>query len=217
MSPAQLLFGRPLADFLPANPSAYKLHPYWDEQVKRAQHQRSARHSKVEQRYNFGTKSLLPLPIGQQVVLQNLSTKRWDRTGTITNILPHRKYEILLSDTANTTYRNRRFLKPFSSSVDQDGHHSTRLSGPPIPRPDPTVVRESGVTPAQLVLPRSASQLNPDEPATPSSLTDQALPTDWPSLPPSSQPRDLLADRPQQRGARMLQRLLPHNSRGLKE
>lgn len=136
---------------------------------------------------------------------------------TITNILPHRKYEILLSDTANTTYRNRRFLKPFSSSVDQDGHHSTRLSGPPIPRPDPTVVRESGVTPAQLVLPRSASQLNPDEPATPSSLTDQALPTDWPSLPPSPQPRDLLADRPQQRGARMLQRLLPHNSRGLKE
>ncbi len=219
MSPAQLLFGRPLADFLPANPSAYKLHPYWDEQVKQAQRQRSARHSKVEQRYNFGTKSLLPLTIGQQVILQNPSTKRWDRTGTITNILPHRKYEIFLSDTGNKTHRNRRFLRPLSSSVYQNGHHPTCLSGPSIPRSDPAVVRESGITPAQLPPPppRSVSQLNPDEPATPSPPIDQASPTDQPSLPPSPQPRDLPADRPQQREALMLRRLLPHNSRGLKE
>ena len=40
MSPAQLLFGRALADFLPVNPQEYQLHPYWQAQVDLCQQRR---------------------------------------------------------------------------------------------------------------------------------------------------------------------------------
>ena len=49
MSPAQLLFGRALADFLPVNPDAYQLHPYWCENINKRQIQQSATRKKTNQ------------------------------------------------------------------------------------------------------------------------------------------------------------------------
>ena len=112
MSPSELLFGRELADFLPVNPKAYKLHPYWDNQVEQSNRQRSIRHKRLIQRYNIGTRELKPLSVGQHVIIQNLITKRWDRFGTVLQVLPYRKYKLRMHGTGNVTCRNRRFLKP---------------------------------------------------------------------------------------------------------
>ena len=112
MSPAELLFGRELADFLPVNPKSYQLHPYWERQIQRNNKQRTMRHKRLIDRYNVGTRELKPLSIGQLVIIQNPITKRWDRFGTVLKAMPHRKYQLKLHDTGNVTYRNRRFLKP---------------------------------------------------------------------------------------------------------
>ena len=116
MSPAQLLFGRALADFLPVNPKLYCLHPYWAKQIDDSQSNRLSRLMKTASKYNLGTKQLQPLNIGQSVVIQDPTTKRWNRFGVVLKVLPHRKYQLRLDDTGNTTFRNRRFLKPKSNS-----------------------------------------------------------------------------------------------------
>ena len=129
MSPAQLLFGRALADFLPVNPQAYKLHPYWAKQVERSQQSRSLRHQSLARRYNIGTRKLRPLRAGQTVQVQNHTSKRWDRSAVILQVLPHRRYKLRLLDTGNVTSRNRRFLRPRKST-----HRYARFSGPsPVP------------------------------------------------------------------------------------
>ena len=187
MSPAQLLFGRALADFLPANPSAYQLHPHWTEQIQRTQKQRLNHHSKVEQRYNFGTRMLSPLAVGQQVVIQNQSTKRWDRSGTVTEILPYRKYRLLLRDTGNLTCRNRRFLKPKAFNLTRSGRYSGPLSGPPVP----TTRSAPAASPARME--RTQPHTNTSDTQT------DLLPRDTHRLP--------LA----------MRRLLPHNTPGVTE
>ena len=117
MSPAQLLFGRTLADFLPVNPSLYKLHPYWAQQSDSNQHGRTLRLDKAASYYNRGTRQLKPIPVGQTVVIQNPVNKRWDRYGVVTQVLPYRKYQLRLNDNGNTTFRNRRFLKPTNTDI----------------------------------------------------------------------------------------------------
>ena len=79
MSPAQLLFGRALADFLPVNPKAYQLHPHWATQVQKSLTSRTLYHSKLAKRYNIGTRNLKPLAKGQTVRIQNCTAKQWDR------------------------------------------------------------------------------------------------------------------------------------------
>ena len=116
LSPAQLLFGRPLADFLPVNPRSYQLHPYWRREINKHQTSRAKHHTELATRYNRGTRNLPPLSTGQTVSLQSPTTKRWNRTGSITEKLPHRRYKIRLHDNGNTTIRNRRFLKPYTTS-----------------------------------------------------------------------------------------------------
>ncbi|MEL6805024.1 MAG: transposase family protein, partial [Bacteroidota bacterium] len=163
MSPAQLLFGRPLADFLPVNPNAYCLHPHWRQQTMRAQQQRSSHHNNIKQHYNRGTRHLSPLVTGQQVVIQNPFTKRWDQTGTIIGVLPHRKYRITLKSTANTTYRNRRFLKPIATAGSTARNNTTR-SAPPAPvcmerTPVLPTTRQDPCNPPKELSPRLHSSL----------------------------------------------------------
>lgn len=137
MSPAQLLFGRALADFLPVNPKAYELHPYWIEEVEKKQLNRAAHHRNLAKRYNFGTRPLKPLQVGQTVAVQDLShpsRRRWNRFGKVVKCLPFRKYEVKLHDTGNVTTRNRRFLKVTNSRCcRQNGRYTGPLTGPSVP------------------------------------------------------------------------------------
>ena len=215
MSPAQLLFGRALADFLPVNPEMYRLHPYWSEQTQQSQSSRSLHLQKSATHYNFGTRELRPLETGQSVVIQNPVTKRWDRYGTITQALPHRKYQLRLRDTGNITSRNRRFLKPTKL---QNAETTLRpSSGPSLP--DQQVTRRLCKTPIIVdedsdeqttglmhqqapppATPGVAEEDSDEQTATPIEPMHQ-------QAPPPAAPREKLA----------LRRLRPHNSLGLKE
>jgi hypothetical protein len=95
MSPAQMLLGRDLRDFLPGTkPKAHltrhiELNDTWQEVADwLALAPRSAKmHDKLKQ----GTKELPPLEIGVYVMLQNRlgnKPKRWDRRGVVVQADP---------------------------------------------------------------------------------------------------------------------------------
>ena len=177
MSPAQLLFGRALSDFLPVNPKAYQLHPHWTEQVTAANQSRELHHRKLASRYNFGTRQLRPLSINQKVLIQDQlhAKKRWNRTGVVIQCLPHRQYKLRLCDTGNITVRNRRFLKPISMTTSYRGRYLGPITGPDIPQhlEEPSAVGERSA-PQSLTHPTesqaTASQQQVEVPRAPRKL-----------------------------------------------
>ena len=202
MSPAQLLFGRSLPDFLPVHPKLYQLHPYWIRQVKKNRLNHYSRLQKTAMRYNFGTRSLRTLRVGQSVVIQNPSTKRWDRHGLILKVLPYRKYQLRITDTGNLTFRNRRHLKPSNPP-----HMRRPLSGPMVPT-NPTTLSVSDNLPLGRARNGQENQitspaLTNNEYAEPPSTT--SLPHE--QRPSSGTPRTPLAVR----------KLRPYNKPGLLE
>ena len=142
MCPAELLFGRKLTDFLPSNPAAYQLHPYWTKRVKQHQNGRRAHREKLATRYNRGTRCLQPLKLHQTVVLQDQQkgSKRWNRFGEVIRIHPNRQYSIHLHDTGNVVLRNRRFLKPTEiRKTSYDSPYLGTTHGPEIAMPQKLV------------------------------------------------------------------------------
>ena len=206
MSPAQLLFGRALVDFLPMNPEAYQLHPYWGEQVKKSLEIRKSHQKKMIERYNFGTRSLKTLRVNQRVLVQDQTgrSKRWNRYGVIVSCLPYRKYRVRLQDTGNITVRNRRFLKPTSLVSQQVGPYSGPSSGPKVARSNLTKHQHPPVLEEESSVPQTSHQPvnNPTQPSTQSS-------------PISSQPQPTLPT--SHREKLMVRRLHPFNRPGLKE
>ena len=120
VSPAQVLFGRPLRDCIPHlnkevsvfnNPQVdSKWHTIWRAKEE-ALHARNAR--------NFVTlaehsQPLVPLMVGTKVFVQNQDKsskcyKKWDRTGVVTTVNENDQYLIRVDGTGRTTLRNRRF------------------------------------------------------------------------------------------------------------
>ena len=210
MSPAQLLFGRALSDFLPVNPKMYRLHPYWTQQIQTNRRNRCHRLKKTASRYNFGTTKLKPLQVGQAIVVQNMVSKRWDRYGTILKVLPHRKYLLRLRDTGNTTSRNRRFLKPAHPM----GRVMYPLSGPSVSTKRATNPEHS-VPPVLVDNGNTELRSSPIQSSATQLPTTQSSATTDPSVEPLSQPSETVPAQPKLPLA--LRRLLPHNATGLKE
>ena len=221
MSPAQLIFGRALSDFLPNNPKAYQLHPYWADQVKRAQEARESHHKRLEKRYNFGTRNLKPLNVGQNVVIQDQvgSSRRWNRFGVIIESLPNRRYKIRLHDTGNTTFRNRRFIKPARMTIQQRGPYSGPITGPSVPptsnysinsRPPPVDVRATyqSSAPARSQLPQQHHA---------QSATRERTNHQSPNCTNASPPQHYHHDQAAEKIPLMLRRLKPFNRPGLQE
>ena len=111
LSPAQILFGRDLRDFVPSHPSKYKLSPRWTELAR----QRELRiWTAAPNSSASSSKPLKPIQPGTSVIIQNMGTtkhKRWDRTGIVVEQLPFRKYCIRLDGSGSVVTRNRRFVR----------------------------------------------------------------------------------------------------------
>ena len=203
MSPAQLLFGRCLPDFLPVNPKLYELHPYWNQELQDNRRNRNLRLERTALRYNFGTRILPPLKVGQNVSIQNPSTKRWDRYGTVLKILPFRKYQIHLNDTGTTSFRNRRHLRPSALPLRRT------LSGPMVPTLAVPNVNDD--------LPMGGTSNSVQSQATAPVTTDTELPpaiSSQSSEPDTHQPT---LSSSTTRTPRMRRCLRPFNNPGLKE
>ena len=99
LSPAMLFFGRVQRTSLPRLPGAY-------EQVPARQ--------RPEQPARKKNKFELPmLEPGTRVRLQDVKSKRWDRTGTVIKVQnTGRSYYVDVDEDSSIVWRNRKFLKP---------------------------------------------------------------------------------------------------------
>jgi len=92
VSPALILFGRPIRDAIPIPMGRYTPHETWTELLSHRELALARRHSRDHERWNEHTRRLPPPQVGDHVYVQNLignHPRRWERTGTVVEV---RKY-----------------------------------------------------------------------------------------------------------------------------
>ena len=123
MSPAELLLGRQLRDFLPGTSLQPPLRTFadlrktWKEVADWREKALCKRATKDHERLSARTVDLPPLQVGQSVLVQNQAGNhplRWDRRGMVVGTLPFRQYKVMLDGSRRITLRNRKFLRAFT-------------------------------------------------------------------------------------------------------
>lgn len=145
--------------------------------------------------HDSSTRNLATLDIGEHVLIYNTnhhSTGRWDREGTIVQVLPYRQYKIKIKGSGRIVLRNRKFIKPVNAT------------GQPSIIPSPSITSPE----------ESTNAMN----STDNNILRPPLPdTEHPELPDTDQPAVVYQDQPLSRLPRALQRLRSHNKPGLTE
>ena len=150
LSPSQLVFGRPIQNFLPIKPGQFSPAEVWIDCRESREVALRNRFIKGAERWSTHARDLKPLKPGMKVMLQNQHgagkiAKRWDRTGLIIDDLGHNKYRIRVDGSGRVTDRNRQFLRQFTPSTPvqpgprpgSDYHHPEPMPEAPRPLPEP--------------------------------------------------------------------------------
>ena len=121
LSPAQVLFARHLRDAIPGDPSSLKLRKEWILTVKARETALARRHHLRGEDLNRQAHPLSSLPLGTVVQVQNQTgahANKWDKSGTIVEVMSHESYMVKLDGSGRVTKRNRRFLRPIIPYAD---------------------------------------------------------------------------------------------------
>ena len=166
-SPAQVIFGRNLRDFLPAPQSRYRPHPQWivmKEDRERALAKRAATNM---ERLTPGTKQLPALSVGESVLVQNQTgnyPSRWDITGIVVEVKDHDQYVVKVDGSGRMTLRNRKFLKRITPYQNIKHFRNPDIQTLPTnPVPDPNNVNPPSET-RELLAPAETQESRPDPP-----------------------------------------------------
>ena len=116
LSAAQLVFGRPIRDFLPIKPGQFSPSEVWIDTREKRELALRERFLKGAERWSRNTRDLKPLEIGQKVLIQNQHgagkiAKKWDRTGQVVEDLGYNKYRVRVDGSGRVSDRNRQFLR----------------------------------------------------------------------------------------------------------
>ena len=166
ISPAVMLFGRPIRDHLPALLSTHKIRPEWTEIRNLREAAMAKRHMRNEYFYNHGTKQLSQLNVGDPVQVQNQHgsmPRRWHTTGHIVEKLDNQQFRIRVDGSNRVTVRNRRFLRkilPVVGSPEPIHTPSIEIEGSNTPRALNTDPTEAPIT-SPLNLTPETHQLYP--------------------------------------------------------
>ena len=202
LSPAEVLFGRPLKDAMPqldksvAIFESSQMHPTWHEAWTAKEKAIRARMVKTCERLEKSSKELMSLREGDSVFIQNQDAtsgkpNKWDREGTVIQTGENDQYLVRVHGTGRVTLRNRRFLRKFTL-------RSPELGGECLPPvgPRPSTMQESSV-PRGNDPSQHKSVGKPQFMRAPLDVARAAQPTDAgiphidvppPSLPPRSAP-----------------------------
>lgn len=155
VSPAMILFGRPIRDMIPAPLGNYAPHETWRELLDHRERAMAKRHVKNHERWSEHTHTLHPLKVGENVFVQNQSgnhPKRWEKTGVIIEVLQFDQYLVKVDGTGRVTRRNRKFLRkfhPFNPKGNKTpittpftSNMSTKVADPPQKKPQAATPHE---------------------------------------------------------------------------
>ena len=144
-SPAQVIFGRNLRDFLPSPQTRYQPQPEWimvREDREKALAKRAV--SNME-KLDKNCRVLPKLALGDSVLVQNQvgnHPSKWDITGVVVEVKEHDQYVVKVDGSGRMTLRNRKFLRkivPYSMTKHvKDSDNPLKLPEPmPMPRAPP--------------------------------------------------------------------------------
>ncbi|KAK2563731.1 Uncharacterized protein P5673_012717 [Acropora cervicornis] len=178
ISPAQIVFGRPLRDTLSfvnrlekfSNPNEGALR---------------SRISRTTESLKEHSQPLRPLALGERVFIQNqqgTSPNKWDRSGIVVESSGHDQYRVKVDGSGRLTSRNRRFLRACTPA-----NPSIALI-PTVPHSSPSTVHASAPPPPP---PHRLVEVGP-HPSTPPPPCQENLPP--PSQAPA--PSDVSSDAP---------------------
>ena len=121
LSPAQVVYGRYMKDFIPVVNDKYEPKQEWAlvrEYRERALARRLDRDGARLEQY---TKKQKQIPIGGSVAVQNQTgrfPKKWDKTGVVLENMDHDKVLVRMDGSRRLTTRNRRFVRQILSPPD---------------------------------------------------------------------------------------------------
>ena len=125
LSPAQILFHRQLRDHIPTHATHLRLNKKWLVAAKQRERSSSIKKEDLVQHTNQRPRNLPTLTVGTYVAIQDQRLanqfRKWNRTGTIVEVLPFRQYRIKMSGSGRLCLRNRRFLIPIPVSSSTSG------------------------------------------------------------------------------------------------
>ncbi len=171
MSPATCLFGRPTRDLLPGIPGQYRPHPEWTDRMDLRERALSRRAITGRARWDEHTQGLSPLKCGDTVLVQNQTGRhptKWDKTGTVVEVLQYHQYSVRTDGSGRLTTRNRRFLRRYDPHQTEP---TTKL--PQFPLPANTLPPDPAPQPTQPDHPITPAT-RPEPPATPT--TPRSIP-----------------------------------------
>ena len=121
MSPAQVVYGRHMQDFIPVVNDKYKPKQEWGMIREYRERALARRLDRDGARLEEHTKKLGPVPVGGAVAVQNQTgrfPKKWDKTGVVVENKDHDKVCVRLDGSRRLTNRNRRFVRRIVSPRD---------------------------------------------------------------------------------------------------
>ena len=190
MSPAMIVFGRCVRDFIPVLPGRYKPQQAWVDNAGLRESALRKRHMRIAERLHQNTKQLPPLRVGDHVRIQNQVGKeplRWDKTGIVVEVRQHDQYVIRVDGSGRVTLRNRKFLRKFQL-YEPSIHSPTTVPilNHQITRPTPTRIELPHESPQEAVPPSSDTHPVPQD--TPEPLADESI------AEPASPPHDIVPE-----------------------
>ena len=120
LSPAQMIFGRPIKDFIPILPGSYRPHNTWIETSRVREEAMRPRNVRNAERLIEHTVRLQPLKVGDRVFNQNQTGThplRCDRTGLVIEVKQFDQYAVKVDGLGRVTLRNRKFRREFDKIV----------------------------------------------------------------------------------------------------
>ena len=117
VSPALILFGRPIRDAIPVPMGRYCPHDTWQETVTYREKALSRRHSREHEKWSDHIRMLPPLKKGDHVYVQNVvgnHPKKWERSGVIKEVRQFYQYVVRINGSGRVTLINRQHLGKFS-------------------------------------------------------------------------------------------------------
>ena len=144
-SPAQMVFGRAMRDFIPSLPHKYEPAKDWAVTQEYRERTMAMKREADREKWSHKTKDLEMLEIGTPVMIQNQTGNnptKWDKTGVVLENKPHSQVLIRVDGSRRVTLRNRRFVKKLDPGL-------KRMPNPVTVQPKP--VKKA---PAQKKIPK---------------------------------------------------------------
>ncbi|KAK8405408.1 hypothetical protein O3P69_001747 [Scylla paramamosain] len=111
---SQLLTGRQLRDAIPVESSRYLISEQWGRTLRDRERTMIQTSVNSSIRHDQQTHSLTPLRPGQRARIQNPSSGRWDRVGTVPELSAPHQYLLRPDGSGRASIRNRRHLRPLT-------------------------------------------------------------------------------------------------------